>query len=214
LLKGILFDMDGVLVDSEEYICRAAIMMFKEHGINVKPEDFLPFVGTGENIYIGGVAKKYNVPIDIDKEKARTYAIYEKISKDNLKSLPGVHDFIKKCRNLKLKLAVATSADKIKMMINLKAIGLGTDTFDALINGQDVYHKKPHPEIYLKASKKLGLKPSECLVIEDAITGIAAGKAAGSKCLALTTTFKKEKFGNADWICSTLENVPEEALMW
>ncbi len=206
--------MDGVLVDSEEYICHAAIMMFKEHGIVVKPEDFLPFIGTGESMYIGGVAKKYNVPIDIDKEKARTYAIYEEISKDNLKSLPGVHDFIKECRNLNLKLAVATSADKIKMMINLKAIELGNDTFDALINGQDVYHKKPHPEIYLKASKKLGLKPSECLVIEDAITGIAAGKAAGSKCLALTTTFEKEKFVNADWICSTLENVPEEALIW
>ena len=206
--------MDGVLVDSEEYICRAAIMMFMEHGIIVKPEDFLPFVGAGENMYIGGVAKKYNFPIDIDREKARTYAIYEEISKDNLKSLPGVHDFIKKCRNSNLKLAVVTSADKIKMMINLKAIQLGIDTFDALVNGQDVHHKKPHPEIYLKASEKLKLKPSECLVIEDAINGIAAGKAAGAKCLALTTTFGKKNFGNADWICSTLENVPEEALMW
>lgn len=206
--------MDGVLVDSEEYICRAAIMMFKEHGIIVRPEDFLPFVGAGENRYIGGVAEKYNFPIDIERDKARTYSIYEEISKDNLKALSGVHDFIKKCRNLKLKLAVATSADKVKMTINLNAIQLSTDNFDALVNGLDVIHKKPHPEIYLKAAKMLGLKPSACLVIEDAPNGITAGKAAGAKCLALTTTFGKEKFSDADWICSNLSDVPEAALNW
>lgn len=214
MLKGILFDMDGVLVDSEEYICQAAIIMFNEHGIKAKPEDFLPFIGTGENRYIGGVAEKYNFPIDIDRDKARTYAIYEEISKDNLSPLPGIHDFIKRCRSMNLKLAVATSADKVKMMINLKAIHLSEKDFDVLINGLDVKYKKPHPEIYFKASRYLGLNPSECLVIEDAPNGIIAGKSAGAKCLALTTSFAKENFENADWICSTLADVPEQALNW
>ncbi len=59
MIKGVLFDMDGVLVDSESFISRAAIMMFSELGVNVKPEDFHPFVGTGENMYFGGVASKY-----------------------------------------------------------------------------------------------------------------------------------------------------------
>lgn len=59
MLQGVLFDMDGVLVDSESFICKAAVEMFEEKGLTVKKEDFIPFVGTGENRYIGGVAEKY-----------------------------------------------------------------------------------------------------------------------------------------------------------
>jgi len=59
MLQGVLFDMDGVLVDSESFICKAAVKMFEENGLTVKKEDFIPFVGTGENRYIGGVAEKY-----------------------------------------------------------------------------------------------------------------------------------------------------------
>ncbi|MCE5199878.1 HAD hydrolase-like protein, partial [bacterium] len=62
MIRGIIFDMDGVLVDSEPFICEAAMRMFAEHGITVKPEDFLPFVGAGEDRYVGGVAEKYNFP--------------------------------------------------------------------------------------------------------------------------------------------------------
>ena len=71
MVKAILFDMDGVLVDSEEFICLAAIEMFKEKGVNVEPEDFLPFVGAGENRYIGGVAEKYDHPLNLEQDKAR-----------------------------------------------------------------------------------------------------------------------------------------------
>ena len=99
MLKGVLFDMDGVLVDSEDFICQAAIMMYKEHGIITKPEEFLPFVGAGENRYLGGVAELYNFPLLLKRDKARTYEIYAQITKGKLKALPGVHQFIKKCKN-------------------------------------------------------------------------------------------------------------------
>jgi cytidine deaminase len=79
MIRGVLFDMDGVLVDSEEFICRAAIEMFMESGIETTPEDFKPFTGTGENRYIGGVAEKYGISVDIEKVKARTYEIYGSI---------------------------------------------------------------------------------------------------------------------------------------
>jgi len=67
MIKGVLFDMDGVLADSEQFICKAAIMMFEELGFKVEPDDFKPFVGTGENSYIGGVAGKYRIEVDIIK---------------------------------------------------------------------------------------------------------------------------------------------------
>jgi HAD superfamily hydrolase (TIGR01509 family) len=214
MIRGVLFDMDGVLVDSESFICQAATIMFSELGIRVLPGDFQPFVGMGENRYIGGVAEKYGIAIEIEKVKARTYEIYGEIVKGKLLPLPGVLEFISKCREKGLKLALATSADTIKMKINLKEIGLSPDSFDTIITGLDVNKKKPFPDIYLKAVKNLGLKPGDCLVVEDAVSGIQAGKAAGCRCLAVSSSFDAKELKEADWICDSLLNVPEEVLKW
>jgi len=214
MLKAVLFDMDGVLVDSEEFICQAATEMFREKGILVQPADFIPFVGSGENRYIGGVAEKYNLTLNLERDKARTYDIYEKIVSNKLSPLPGVLDFIAICRKKELKIAVATSADEIKMNINLREIGLPADTFDATVNGLQIERKKPFPDIYLKAAKMLGVGPGECLVVEDAPNGIEAAKAAGMKCLAVMSGFTREVLKEADWIVEDLTSVPEEVLEW
>ena len=145
MIKGVIFDMDGVIVDSEKFICKAAMNMFAEHNVHVKPDDFLPFVGAGENRYLGGVAEKYGFPIDIERDKARTYAIYSEIIKGEIEPLPGVKEFIKRCREKGLKLALATSADEVKMVANLTEIGVPPETFDATVNGLEVDKKKPHP---------------------------------------------------------------------
>ncbi|MDO8683188.1 MAG: HAD-IA family hydrolase [Armatimonadota bacterium] len=203
MLKGVIFDMDGVLVDSEEFICKAAMRMFEEHGLYVKPEDFLPFVGAGENRYIGGVAEKYGFPIDIERDKARTYEIYGELVQ-GLEPLKGAREFIKKCKERGLKLAVASAADKVKVEVNLGLLKLPPDTFDVVVNGLDVEKKKPDPEIFLLAAKKLGISPSECLVIEDAVNGVAAAKAGGFRCLGITTSFTREQLAEADWFAPNL----------
>jgi HAD superfamily hydrolase (TIGR01509 family) len=214
MIKGVLFDMDGVLVDSEQFICKAAIMMFNELGVKVLPEDFHPFVGMGENRYIGGVAEYHGIKVDIEKVKARTYEIYGIIVRDKLSPLPGVVEFISKCRKKHLKLAIATSADRVKMEVNMKEIGLPPDTFHSIITGQDVENKKPYPDIYIKAAKSIGLEPQECLVVEDAVSGIKAGKSAGCRCLAVASSFDVSALSEADWICKSLLKVPEEVLNW
>lgn len=206
--------MDGVLIDSEEFICEAAIRMFAERGLTVDREDFKPFVGMGENRYLGGVAEKYGFEFHLEEDKARTYEIYAEIAPSRLIPLPGVHDFIRHCKSRSLKLAVATSADLIKMKINLAALNLEPRTFDLTINGLEVERKKPFPDIYLEAARRLGVPPEECLVVEDAVSGIQAAKAAGCRCLALTTSFPAEKLSEADWICTNLGDAPEEAIHW
>jgi beta-phosphoglucomutase len=213
-MKGILFDMDGVLVDSERFICQAAILMFKELGVDAVAEDFKPFVGMGENSYLGGVAEKHGIKVDIEQVKARTYEIFEIIVRDNLSPLPGAVEFVISCRDKGLKLALATSADRVKMEVNLKEIGLSKEIFHSIITGLDVVNKKPFPDIYMQAARSLGLEPDDCLVVEDAISGIKAAKAAGCKCLAVTTSFNASALHEADWICSTLSDVPAEALNW
>jgi beta-phosphoglucomutase len=214
MIKGVLFDMDGVLVDSEQFICKAAIMMFSELGVKVIPEDFSPFVGMGENRYLGGVADKYDIKINIEKVKARTYELYGLIVRGKLAPLPGAHEFIAKCRKKGLKLALVTSADRVKMEINLNEIRLPGDTFQSIITGLDVENKKPFPDIYIKAAGSLGPEPHECLVVEDAVSGVKAGKSAGCRCLAVTTSFNASDLYEADWICESLLRVPEEVLDW
>ncbi len=214
MIKGVLFDMDGVLLDSEEFITQAGIMMFREKGFDVKESDFKPFTGMGENRFLGGVAEKYNIPFNQETDKARAYAIYDQISHGQLKPLPGVREFIEKCRQKKLKLAVATSADEVKMRINLRETGLSEKLFDTLVNGLEVQHKKPHPEIYLMAAHRLGLDPVNCLVVEDAISGMKAAKAAGCKCLAITSSFLAHDFTDADWIVKDLSEAPEACIGW
>jgi beta-phosphoglucomutase len=212
MIRGILFDMDGVLVDSEEYICKAATEMFREFGIQATPEDFVPFVGMGENSYLGGVAQKYSLIIDIVKLKARTYEIYEKVARGKINPLPGAIEFVRQCREDGFLLALATSADRVKMEINLREIGLSERDFDATINGLEVERKKPFPDIYVAAAAKLGLAPGECLVVEDAVSGVRAAKAAGCRCLALETSFKQDELSEADLVFNTLADLPGDFL--
>jgi len=214
MIKAVIFDMDGVLVDSEEWICRAAIATFAEHGVEARPEDFVPFVGAGENRYLGGVAEKHGFAIDIERDKARCYEIYAEMVAGKLEPLPGVHEFFAACREKGLKIALATAADRVKMEVNLREIGLPTESFDAAVNALDVEKKKPDPEIFLLAAEKMNLPAANCLVVEDSVNGVAAGKAAGAKCLGLTTSFEAERLAAADWIAADLSAAPAECLEW
>lgn len=213
-VKAVLFDMDGVLLDSEEYICKAGVEMFKEKGYAVEPEDFVEFTGMGENRYLGGIAEKHNIPFELEKDKARTYEIYAGLVKGKLSLLPGAREFISHCLDRGLKIALASSADRIKIEINLEETGITQDTFHTIVSGLDIEHKKPTPDIFLKAAENLGVDPSKCLVVEDAISGVAAGKAARSRVLALTTSFTAEELSRADWIAGTLADAGDEVLNW
>ena len=122
--QAVIFDMDGVLTDSEWFIAEAGRIMFQEnHGVAVSHDDFKPFVGFGENRFLGGVAARYGVAaFDLERDKARTYRIYCDLVEGKLKELPGAAAFVRRCRTSGLKTALATSTDRIKMEANLRAI--------------------------------------------------------------------------------------------
>ena len=188
--------------------------MFREKGHPVAPTDFRQFTGMGENRYLGGVAEMHGIPFDVEKDKARTYEIYAGLVRRRLSLLPGAKQFIGACRGNGLKIALASSADRIKIDINLRETGLPAETFHTIVSGLDIEHKKPAPDIFLKAAANLEVEPSRCLVIEDAISGVKAGKAAGCRVLALTTSFPAEKLSGADWIAPDLASVNLEVLEW
>src|SRR5512138_1887941 len=97
-IRAVIFDMDGVLTDSEPLINAAAVAMFREKGLLVQPEDFLQFVGTGEDRYIGGVAEKYRFPLNLPAAKRRTYEIYLDLVPARLEAFAGACELVQACR--------------------------------------------------------------------------------------------------------------------
>jgi len=200
----VLFDMDGVLVDTEPLIQKAAILGLREYGADPVPEDFVPFIGTGEDRFIGGVAEKYGL-VYIPEMKKRVYDIYDRIVSIKI-ACPGVHELIRHLDSKGYIMAVVSSADRRKITSNLTAADIREDYFSVVISGEDVSRRKPFPDIFLLAAGRLGKKPSECMVIEDAVNGIQAAKAAGIYVVAVTSSFSKEKLAleEPDLICADL----------
>lgn len=188
MIKGILFDMDGVLIDSEPLILHAAISYFASLGVSVQKEDFTPFIGSGDRSFLCGVAEKYGLTLDFDEAKKQLFSLYEDYAME-VGPLEGVHRFIANAKKAGLKIAIATSGAPAKVAINLRSIGLSESDFDLVVTGAMIKRNKPAPDIYQLAALAMGLPTEECLVMEDAINGIHAGKKAGCLVCALTTSF-------------------------
>jgi HAD superfamily hydrolase (TIGR01509 family) len=206
-IRAVIFDMDGVLTDSEGLINAAAVAMFAEKGLVVQPEDFLPFVGAGEDRYIGGVAEKYGFPLDLSAAKRRTYEIYLELVPVGLNAFPGAVELVQLCRRAGLLVAVASSTDAVKVAANLNKIGLPLEFWDAVVTGNDVPKKKPAPDIFLYAAGKLSTPPQACAVVEDALVGVRAAKAAGMRCVAVAQTFERQQLAGADVVRENMSQV-------
>ncbi|KAI5658535.1 hypothetical protein M9H77_27328 [Catharanthus roseus] len=195
-VSAVLFDMDGVLCNSEEPSRKAAVDVFAEMGVQVTTEDFAPFTGTGEANFLGGVASIKGVEgFNPEAAKKRFFEIYlNKYAKPNSGiGFPGAYELIQQCKSKGLKVAVASSADRIKVDANLAAAGLSLSMFDAIVSADAFENLKPAPDIFLAASKILNVPTSECIVIEDAVAGVQAAKAAQMRCIAVTTTLAEDK---------------------
>jgi len=190
-VDAVLFDMDGVLCDSEELSRDAAVRLFADHyGTAVKASDFSAFTGTGEAAFLTGVAHLYGVPAwDAEVAKAQFFDIYLRRGYvARLTPFRGVAGLIERLKALGLRVAVASSADAIKVTANLNAIGLGVDAFDATTSGEEVVRKKPDPAVFFKAADKVGAAYGRCVVVEDAVAGVVAAKAAGMRCVGVSTS--------------------------
>jgi len=211
MIKLIIFDMDGVLVDSEPAITQASINSLREaYDIDAKHADFKEFTGMGDDKFIAGVAAKYNKDYDV-KLKLRAYEIYN-ANKSWVKVFPRAKKLIQNFYNIGMRCAVASASDLVKVRVNIAKINPGksirvitTEDVGAtvpsrppskrplyVITGSDVKNKKPDPEIFLRAAEASGIAPEHALVIEDAVSGVQAAKAAGMTCIGVTTSFSRK----------------------
>ena len=190
--KAVLFDMDGVLIESEWLIRAASIQSLAEHGVNAQHEDFLEFTGMGEDRFIGGVAEKYGLTYD-PAMKQRAYDFYGQRVKEDAVVPCGVKEMLETLHSRGVKLAICSAADRRKVLFNLSALGVREDLFTSIVSGNEVTRKKPFPDIYLRGAELVGVDPAACLVVEDAISGVQAAHAAGMDAAAVPTTFTREQ---------------------
>lgn len=210
ILKAVLFDMDGVLVNSEPVITEASIRALREYGINAKAKDFHQFTGMGEDRFIGGVAELHGQDY-VTEMKTRAYEIYRDIVAESIEVYPGTLPALRALHARGIPAALASAADLVKVKMNLSAAGISESLFRAIVSGDDVTNKKPAPDVYLLAAKRCGVDPSGCIVIEDALSGIRAAKAAGMKCIAVMTSFDEKRLldEGADAVCKDISGVLE-----
>ena len=208
-IELIIFDMDGVLVNSEPAITFASLQTLKERGIDAEYEDFKPFTGMGDDKFIAGVCEKYGAAYD-PSMKARAYEIYIERADEWVQVFPWSKPVLTALHCKGYRLAVASASDLVKVECNLRQIGIDTTIFDAIVTGSDVARKKPAPDIFLKAAEKAGGEPSRSLVVEDAVSGVMAAKAAGMTALGVTTSFDRTTLldAGADWVTDDLSELP------
>ena len=191
-----IFDMDGVLLDSEPVVTRAAMEALRAYGVDAQYGDFLPFTGMGEIRFIGGVAEKYGRPFE-EGMKTLTYEIYCRHAKDEVFVYPWTRPMLEHLLSHGKKIAVASAADRIKVTCNLECIGIDTSLFSAIVTGSEIVRNKPAPDIFLKTAEMAGFAPADCTVTEDALSGVMAAKAAGMRSVAVTTSFPAERLRDA-----------------
>lgn len=193
--KAILFDMDGVLIESEFLMRASAIQALADFGISARHEDFLEFTGMGEGRFIGGVVEKHGGTYE-PAMKELAYDYYGRRVKAEAQIPAGVREMLQILHDKGLILAVCSAADQRKVRYNIQALGVDENFFAAVVTGSDVERKKPFPDIYLEGARRVGVDPKDCLVVEDAISGVQAAHAAGMDAVGVPTTFSGEELKN------------------
>jgi len=210
MIKAVVFDMDGVIVDSLHIYLDGLNKVFRKHGVTVTREEFIDIWILGK----GSTEKfikdnKLDVSIDqIRKEKADLFRNY---GVEKLKEVPGAVKLIKELSS-EFPLGLATSSYPHNVDAVFKKFNIG-GYFKHIIHVDDVENIKPHPEPYIKIASKLGVKPEECVAIEDAESGMLSAKGAGMKCIVFPNGFTKDQdFSQADLVVKSLDEINAEVI--
>lgn len=203
--QALIFDCDGVLVDSEHLKFSAWKAALAEEAIDFHENDYLPLVGYDSNHIIKAIREQYRFPFDNAAIIAKKEHLYHDLQQQGVTPLPDAVNFLKlaiaKKEELGLKIAIASSAPKKEILENLRQLGIAPSSFDLIISGKDDLHhiddasgvNKPKPYIYQICSQTLDVHPSQCLVFEDSSAGVWAAARAGMDVIAIPNRFTQDQ---------------------
>jgi HAD superfamily hydrolase (TIGR01509 family) len=213
-LKAIIFDMDGVIIDSDEIISKGIQEFSRELGLEEINHDFvMKHLGGNSYRFWKIIKKKYNLSYDVEflVEKARNKYIDFFKHDPSIKPIDGIPGLIDSISKNGIPIVLATSGSERRMNIVLNRLGL-FDKFVFLLSSKDVKKGKPYPEIFLLAANKLGVDPESCLVIEDSNNGVTSAIAAGMKCIGYKNDNSSQDLNQAHHIINSFTNIDFEYL--
>ena len=204
-VQAVIFDLDGVLVDSESLHVEAWKVLFRRHGIEVTEAEYAHGVGMVDVDWIRYLSERRGRVIDPQWWEDAKREVYRGILARNICPFPGAVELVHRLRTAGLRLAVASSSWRENIEAVVEATGLA-ESFDVLTGKDDVRRHKPDPEPYLITAERLGVVPARCAVIEDSELGILSAKRAGMLCIGITNSLPPERLARADLVVATLED--------
>ncbi|MFC1979638.1 HAD family hydrolase [Chloroflexota bacterium] len=210
--KAVIWDMDGVIADTAPYHLRAWQHVFHKRGVSFPEEDFKHHFGQRNDTIIRSVLGEQVSLSEVEAIAGEKESAFRKALGHKLKPLPGAINLLKAQREHGFKIALASSAPIENIRMVTRGIGVN-NCFHSVVTGRDVAEGKPSPQGFLLAARKLGVDPGRCIVIEDAVAGVAAAKRSGMLCIAVTNTQPRESLMEADLIVESLEEVTVAGLV-
>ncbi len=208
--RAILFDLDGVLADSEPRWDEIDAAMLTEHGVTYRGEYHREVLGVSYPIAVEFYRKAFGISAPLEEMMRRRAEIATEFFAQHIELFPSTKAVLEELQQMNLRLAVGTSSVSTTARPFLARHGV-TPFFEVIVTGDEVEHGKPHPDIYLRAAEKLGVAADACLVIEDALSGIAAAKAAQMRVAAIPDTRfvdAREYEEAADYLLGSLAEIP------
>jgi len=205
-LEAAIWDMDGVIADTVEYHYLAWKEEFAKKGIDYTMEHFLRFFGQRNDTIIKDALGEGIVPVEMGAINDAKQANFRRRVAGHIRALPGAIELIRALKEHGVRQAIASSAPPENIKIITRTLNVD-GFFQAVVFGHEVPEGKPSPQIYLLAAQKLGVRPADCVVFEDAIAGVAGARNAGMKCVAVATSHPETRLKQADLVVDTLEKV-------
>ncbi len=196
MIRGVLFDFDGVVVQSEGLHKETFMGLLAPYGVSVSEERwYREFAGTGSRHIFEVLVKENGIRADVGLLVEQRKRIYEaRVRHGALKETPGVRGFLAFLRGKGIKAAIVSGSHRSNVDAALSVLGL-EGLFDAMVTGDDLLERKPDPAPFLHAARKLGLKPSECVAVEDSVPGCASARAAGMRLVVVRSPASKDLYG-------------------
>jgi len=205
--RAAVFDMDGVLIDSEPVHIESWVRLFEREGVNANGIDFQTAIGLTDEAFLLKLRGEGRLEGEVQRLCAAKQEIYSRIYEDRFRPQPGARETVVHFSR-RMPVAIATSDWRENAFRAVALLGLD-GILSVVLCRDDVERCKPDPEIYLAAAKALKVSPEDCLGVEDSPSGVKAVKAAGMKCAAVTSSVPASWLCEADWIIPGVEQLPE-----
>lgn len=206
--QGVIWDMDGVLIDTGEFHFRAWSQALSERAIPFSRESFQATFGMNNTGVLSTLLGRTPTPKFVSEISDRKEWLFRQEIQGHAQPLPGVRTWLENLKAAGARQAIASSAPPANIDVLVDELDL-RPYFDAIVSGFDL-PGKPDPAVFLKAARLIGVPPGRCVVVEDAIAGVDAAQRAGMKCIAVTTTNPADTLGDADVIVERLDVLPKD----